>query len=416
MVPSDQLKLFSYVDSHLSFYQEQWQEILGRLALSDWPLHQAALTHLLTSSGLTVHSPFKDTSLLYADSLGASRSLLLYNHYNRLSPSPKELLAILTRLAALDAYQKTLGPLPVAIKWLIDTSDQAASTLDSTLKTYASEFAADGCLLDVTGLIDVEFPFLALGTKGYLNVALEVHTGESILPSSYGSVAPDAAWRLLWALASLKDAHEAVLIEGFYDTLLPADDETLALLSVLPDSSKTLAQHWGLSGWLFDLRGFQFHYTHLLTPTCTINAMTSLASPDSRAHIPARAQALLDFFLVPNQEPDDIFARLQHHLGEQGFSDVQLRLLNSFSPFMTPPSNPFVALVRTAMQQSFGQSLPLLPFASLTHALTAFHDTLALPTLLLAFGDLATEYARPAEAAASLKFLGVLLEEMRLAL
>ena len=39
--------------------------------------------------------------------------------------------------------------------------------------------------------------------------------------SSMGTVVPNPAWRLVWALASLKDMEEDIHIEGFYDMVSP---------------------------------------------------------------------------------------------------------------------------------------------------------------------------------------------------
>ncbi len=45
--------------------------------------------------------------------------------------------------------------------------------------------------------------------------------------------------------------------------------------------------------------------------------------------IPHEATVKIDFRLVPEQDPDDIFAKLRAHLDAQGFADVELARLGA---------------------------------------------------------------------------------------
>ncbi|HLZ59107.1 MAG TPA: peptidase dimerization domain-containing protein [Ktedonosporobacter sp.] len=194
--------------------------------------------------------------------------------------------------------------------------------------------------------LEDDMPIQALGKKGLLRVELEVQTSPHEISSAHGGIVPNAAWRLLWALGSLKSPQEEILIEGFYDTLTFPEDETVEFLRTLPDSAPRLAQQWGLPQLLLELQGFQLYYVWLLTPTCTITGIQSgtlreePGGLDAHRTIPGRARAQVDFQLVPGQEPHDIFAKLQRHLQVQGFSDIEVRLLESrpaASPLLFPP-------------------------------------------------------------------------------
>jgi acetylornithine deacetylase/succinyl-diaminopimelate desuccinylase-like protein len=58
--------------------------------------------------------------------------------------------------------------------------------------------------------------------------------------------------------------------------------------------------------------------------------------------LPAKAMAKIDFRLVPDQDPDDILARLRTHLDAEGFADVQVKALGGSEPVVTPLEDPFV--------------------------------------------------------------------------
>jgi acetylornithine deacetylase/succinyl-diaminopimelate desuccinylase-like protein len=67
--------------------------------------------------------------------------------------------------------------------------------------------------------------------------------------------------------------------------------------------------------------------------------------------------AKMDFRLVPNQQPDDIFAKLQAHLKAQGFGDVHVTKLGSGDPVVTPLAGPFVQKI-TQICQAFTEQEP----------------------------------------------------------
>jgi hypothetical protein len=64
-----------------------------------------------------------------------------------------------------------------------------------------------------------------LGVKGLLYVELTCNTIAHDAHSSYGTILPNAAWRLVWALSTIKGQDERVMIAGFYDDVRPPTAE-----------------------------------------------------------------------------------------------------------------------------------------------------------------------------------------------
>jgi acetylornithine deacetylase/succinyl-diaminopimelate desuccinylase-like protein len=189
---------------------------------------------------------------------------------------------------------------------------------------------------------------------------------------------PNAAWRLLWALNSLKTAHEDILIEGFYDTLVPADDQLLEDLYTLPASLPPYGDQAALPPSLLRLHGFQLHYAHLLLPTCSIISIesqpSSLSQGSAPAYLPQQAHAQVDFYLVPAQDPEDIFAKIQQHFQQQDFPDIVLQQHAASYASSIPPAHPFVTSMQETITLANGTApgvLPLtaenFPFASSAH-------------------------------------------------
>ena len=75
------------------------------------------------------------------------------------------------------------------------------------------------------------------------------------------------------------------------------------------------------------------------------------------------AGAQVDFSLVPEQSPADIFAKLQRHLHEKGFADIQVRQVKATPPIQTTFTTSFTQLIYQATSEANGHEPILLPIA-----------------------------------------------------
>jgi acetylornithine deacetylase/succinyl-diaminopimelate desuccinylase-like protein len=73
--------------------------------------------------------------------------------------------------------------------------------------------------------------------------------------------------------------------------------------------------------------------------------------------------AKIDFRLVPNQEPQDVAAKLRAYLDAQGYSDVRLSVLGSAPPVVTPMEEPIVQRVQEIAREYSGQRPVINPIA-----------------------------------------------------
>lgn len=297
----------------------------------------------------------------------------------------RAILPLLAGLLARAAYDACYGTVPVQLTWaILPPTQQVGSALrdsGAVLTWDATWPPATGCLCYEN---DPDYPQaeMVLGTKGYLHVTATIQTAPQTIPARFGTIVPNAAWRLLWGLATLKNAREEVLIEHFYDDLAPLTDEALALLRALPDLSPTLTQQWGLPQLLLGLQGLQLHYAQRLIPACTLTHISSGEnSPASAAftELPTQARAELAFHLVPDQDPYTIFSYLQQHLSSHGFSDIEISLQAARTPASTPVTHPFIQQVCHATEQAGGHLPTTLPIAAHYLPLAAAGHALGLP-------------------------------------
>jgi acetylornithine deacetylase/succinyl-diaminopimelate desuccinylase-like protein len=83
----------------------------------------------------------------------------------------------------------------------------------------------------------------------------------------------------------------------------------------------------------------------VFNPTCNIDGLTAgYQGAGMKTVIPARATAKIDIRLVPDQDPEDIFARLRLHLDQSGFADVRTVQLGAMWPYKAAGDDPLVQL------------------------------------------------------------------------
>ena len=346
--------------------------------------------------------------VIVAEAVGRSpKTLLLYNHYDVQPPEPLagwtsppfqptlrdgKLYArgavddkghIVCRLAAIDAVRAAYGELPCGIKFIIEGEEEISSPhLASFIHQHAQRLRADACLWEF-GDVDYDgLPVAYLGLRGILYVELSVQTGAMDAHSGIGgSIFPNAAWRLTWALASLKNRDERVRIPGFYDHVVPPTERDLQLLAELPEVAGRYQMSYGLGGFLKGLSGgVELRREAVFSPTCTICGLTAgYQGPGSKTVLPAQASAKLDFRLVPDMDPEDVLGKLRAHLAAEGFADIEVRRLGAERPGRTDTQHPFVKLVAEAARDVYGQPQRIWPMSGGSGPNAVFIEELGVP-------------------------------------
>ncbi|MGH7753380.1 MAG: M20/M25/M40 family metallo-hydrolase, partial [Gemmatimonadales bacterium] len=214
-----------------------------------------------------------------------------------------------------------------------------------------------------------------------------------------GSIFPNSAWRLLWALGTLKTPDETIRIPRFYENVRPPTPRDLELLAKLPEVAPEYKQRYGLKGFLKDLRGgVDLRREQVFAPTCTVCGLTSgYQGPGSKTVLPARASAKVDFRLVPDQTPDEIFQKLRRHLDAEGFGDVQITYLGGEAPGRTDPDDPFLQMVVRTAEPVYGVPMRITPMVGGSGPNHAFIHTLGVPVATAGIGYPGTQAHAPNE-------------------
>ena len=289
--------------------------------------------------------------LVYGEAGSGERTLLIYNHYDVQPPEPLDewttppfeptmrdgkLYArgvadnradLLARILAVRAWQRTFGPLPLRLRWAIEGEEEVGSpSLAAAVRRHHALLTADGCLWECGGLDEEDRFEIALGCKGDYYADIWVEGPAYDLHSSLAAIVPNPAWRLTWALATLKASDETITIDGFEECVRPPSSAEEALLEAMPLAEDKMRAELGIPAFINGLSGTALKHKYLFEPTCTISGLLAgYTGEGSKTVMPARASAKLDVRLVPRLDPETVDRLLRAHLDRRGFADVQVR-------------------------------------------------------------------------------------------
>jgi acetylornithine deacetylase/succinyl-diaminopimelate desuccinylase-like protein len=417
---TDYQKVDAYLEAHLDESLAELSRLVAQpsVGAQNWGLQECAalVGEMLRKRGFQVEiMPTDGAPVVFAERKGKSdKTLLFYNHYDVQPPEPLELWEtppfeptlrdgklygrgvsddkghIVARLFALDAWLESEGDLPCNVKFIIEGEEETSSAhLFDFIRNHKDRLKADACIWEFGGVDHRDVPMQYLGLRGICYVELSVETASTDVHSGLGgSIFPNAAWRLVWALNTLKDPQEHILIPGFYDRVRPPTPRDIELMEALPDVAEEYKTRYGVKEFLKGLRGgTALKVEEVFSPTCTICGLTSgYQGPGSKTVLPARASAKVDFRLVPDQTPEDILQKLRSHLDAQGFPDVRITYLGGEPPARTDPDHPFIRIVVESAREVYGVPMQVVPLTGGSGPNHPFVHDLGLPVATAGMG------------------------------
>ncbi len=336
----------------------------------------------------------------------SARTLLFYNHYDVQPPEPLDQWntppfepfvsqdaiyargakddkgEFVSRLAAFDAILNSYGYLPCNVTFLVEGEEESGSPqIAEFVRGHQDLLKADGAIWEEGGVEVGEQPSLLLGARGVLYLEMKVELMKTDAHSGYAHALPNAAWHLHHALCSLKDRNERILIPGFYDQVRKPTERELKAFDLWPDIEPVWRGRFGVQEFLRGEKGNGLRRA-VFEPTCNIAGFGSgYQGPGTKTIIPAKAMAKVDFRLVPEQDPEDIFAKLCEHLDRNEFKDIHLQVLGKMWPFTTPMDDPFVQMTAKAGYDVYGKELLIGPISGGSSPIYAIGGPLGIPVV-----------------------------------
>lgn len=352
-----------------------------------------------------------------------SRTLLVYDHFDVQPPDPLEewttppfeptrrdgLLFgrgvsdnkgnLVARLQALELYREVFGTLPLRVRVLFEGEEEIGSPhLGAFVERSAERIRADGCIWEAGYRDAAGRPTLSLGLKGIAYFELRVRGIAKDAHSSLGTILPNAAWRLVWALATLKDEHDRITVDGLMDRVRRPDASDLALLEALPYDEDEMKRIHGVRSFVGGLTGTELKVRHFLEPTCTICGFTSGYSGEgTKTVLPALAGAKLDFRLVPDLTPRVVAELLRRHLDRRGFADVEVIPSEGELPSRWPADTEVARASIAALRATYGVDPVVYPLMAGSGPMAQVCDALGIPATGFGAGNAASANHAPNE-------------------
>jgi cysteinylglycine-S-conjugate dipeptidase len=310
---------------------------------------------------------------------------------------------ILVHVAAIDAWLRARGSLPVNVKVVIEGEEEVGSEhLPAFLDAHADTLRADVIILTDTVNWKVGVPAITYLLRGLVDCDVEVRGLDHALHSGmYGGPVPDPLTGLVKLLAGMTDAHGAIAIPGFADDVREPTDEERERLRALDFDEAAFREEAGLLegvalGGDPDLHPLERLW---MRPNATIIGLDAPAVATSSNTLVPAARARVSVRLAPGQDPER--AR-----------DVLCAWLESAAPFglqvtVTPgaaagafvcdptvePSRSAFAAASAALEAAYGAPVVLagvggtIPFVEPFAAAFAGPDGAPAPALLLGVED-----------------------------
>jgi acetylornithine deacetylase/succinyl-diaminopimelate desuccinylase-like protein len=410
----------AYLDAHLDESVAELSRLCSQPSVSaqNWGLEPCAalVGEMLKQRGFQVEVIVTGGApVVFAERSGKSdRTLIFYNHYDVQPAEPLDLWDsppfvptlrdgmlfargvsddkghITSRLFAIDALLKECGELPCRVKFVIEGEEEVSSAhLHDFVRDHKDKIAGQACVWEFGGVNHQGRPEQVLGLRGICYVELSVETASQDVHSGLGgSIFPNAAWRLTWALNSLKGPDEKIRIPGFYDAVRKPSKRDIDLMENMPETSEEFRTRYGLKSFLKGMKGgVELRIAEVFEPTCTICGLSSgYEGPGSKTVLPAKALAKVDFRLVPDQTPEMVLDLLRKHLDYEGFQDIHIKFLGGERPARTDPDDPFVRLVVDAAEEVYGVSQQIIPLSGGSGPNYVFQEYLHVPIVSAGIG------------------------------
>jgi acetylornithine deacetylase/succinyl-diaminopimelate desuccinylase-like protein len=353
--------------------------------------------------------------MVYAEWRGApgQPTVLFYGHYDVQPPDPLELWESdpfapeirdgriyargvadnkaqhFSHIAAVAAWLKTTGALPVNVKILLEGEEEVGSPhLDEAVAANGDLLRADFAYTSDGPVTDAAYPEITFGVRGLLYIELRAKGPNRDLHSGHwGGVAPNPIWTLVRALNTMIDDENHVTIEGFYDNVLAPTPGARAAMDALPMDVNEAIGRIGLTE-MVPPADLPYADRVMAQPTLNLAGFSGgYGGPGSKTIIPSTAVAKIDMRLVPDQTPDEIWDKVEAHMAAFAPEVEVVRLDGGMLPSYTPVEHPLADVIRDAVAIGFGARPVDVPLAGGSLPDAVWTKTLGLPSFLVSYGD-----------------------------
>jgi acetylornithine deacetylase/succinyl-diaminopimelate desuccinylase-like protein len=385
----------SYLETNQADFQARLLDFLRIPSISSLPEHAgdvraagAWVMAQLQRAGME-HVEMLETGghpVVYADWLHApdKPTVMIYGHFDTQPVDPLELWDsppfapvikegrvyargasddkgnMLAPVLALEALLKSEGGLPINIKCFFEGQEEIGSpTLPAFIAANKARFACDFVLSADGGQWSDEQPALLVGLKGLaalqidvVGPAYDVHSG------LYGGAIQNPIHALAAILTSMRSADGRILIEGFYDDVVPLSDTDRAEIARVPYDQESVRQKLGIDAF-FGEPGYTTLERSWGRPTLEVNGIWGgFQGEGVKTVLPSEAHVKITCRLVANQRPEKIAELLAEHVAHHTPPGVKVTVSikeNGALPYLMSGDHPGNTAARDVLVNIYGK-------------------------------------------------------------
>lgn len=419
-------EILEFIDSNKERYIEELKVFLAYPSISNNPENKkdvegcaSYIKSHLVNIGMENSEVFPTNGhpVVYADWLHAGKdkpTLLIYGHYDVQPVDPIELWTsppfkaeirgeniyargsaddkgqVMIHFKALEAFLKKNKSLPVNIKLIIEGEEEIGSiNLEDFISKHKELLKADVVIISDTAMYDKDFPAIGYALRGLCYMQVEVTGPNRDLHSGqFGGAVNNPINALANIISKLKDEKGRVLINGFYDDVMPLSKEEKANISKLPFDDDKYRKSLEVDE-LFGEDGYSTLERIWARPTLDCNGIWGgFTGEGAKTVLPSKAYAKISMRLVPDQDPDKIEKLFTDYVKKVTPQSVKISVkgLHHGKPAMTPIDSKWVKTAYEAMKEGFGKEPVFIREGGSIPIVVAFQELLNTPAVLLGFG------------------------------
>src|SRR6266566_6316114 len=366
----------TYLEEQQSRYQDELLQFLSIPSISALPenagdVQQAAhwVAERLTAAGLENVQvlPTGGHPVVFGEWLHApgKPTVMIYGHFDTQPADPLDLWTsppfapevrndrvyargasddkgnMLIPILAVEALLRAEGALPVNVKFFLEGQEEIGSPqLPALIASKRNLLACDLVLSADGGQYSEEQPALLVAFKGLAGVQIDVHGASTDLHSGlYGGAVVNPIHALVYLLDSMRSPEGKILVEGFYDAVVPLSPEDRAAIVAVPFDEKTYRETIGVDALVAE-PGYTSQEHVAGRPTLEVNGIWGgFQGEGIKTVLPNEAHAKITCRLVANQDPNTIIDLIARHVQRNTPSGVQVTvrpLPGAAKPYLVP--------------------------------------------------------------------------------
>src|SRR2546425_1880866 len=418
-------KIIDFINVNRDRYLEELKALLAIPSISALPQHAADVKRCadwcadqMRRIGLQnvrlIDTP--GNPVVYGDWLGAdgAPTILFYGHYDVQPVDPLELWEsppfeatirdgeiyargsaddkgqVFMHFKAIEAHLKQSGKLPANMKIILEGEEEVGSVnLDNFIRDHKSDLGADVVVISDSPMFARGVPSICYGLRGLVYFQIDLRGSSTDLHSgSFGGAVANPAFVLSQMLSQMKDRGGRIKIPGFYDDVVPLQEEERKAWASLPFNEKKFKKDFGIPKVIGE-SGYTTLERTWARPTFEINGLLSgFTGEGAKTVLPAVAMAKVSMRLVPNQDPNAIAGLFETYVKKIAPKTMELKLtrMHGGKPWMTSLDNAFVQAAGRAIERGFGQKPIFTREGGSIPVVSTFQEELGLPSVLFGVG------------------------------